>query len=126
MPKRPLQQRTPGSQRLQLADDEQGDVVGLIGVGGVVLILGRLGDAGEHLQRDIAFLQARQVYMAALCRFQHVALPQQRVAVQVNYGERFVKCARLLRDLRQRLAVDLVALPLHDTGGEGKERDSRQ
>ena len=91
VPERAFEQRGPGGDRLQLADGERGDVVGIAAVAFVILALGGLGHAGEHLQRDIALLQPGKIDMAVIDAVGEVALPQQGVAVQIDDGQPLVQ-----------------------------------
>ena len=108
VPQRAFEQRGPGPARLQLGDRQQGDVIAVAAVRIVVLALGRLGGGREHLQRDIAFLQPGQVFVAAIRQPGHIAAPQQGVGMQVDHQQALVQCLGLGADRDQVLAVDPV------------------
>jgi len=119
----PLEQREPGSHRLQLGNRQQGDIVGVGAVAVVILAPRRLGHAGKYLQPDIAVLHALEVDMAIVDAVGDLALPQQRVAMQIDDHQTVVQPLRVGADFRQRLAVDHIGLLLEPCRSEDQKGD---
>ena len=59
--------------------------------------------------------------MALIRAIQQVAVPQQRVGMQIDDGQRLVQRLRFVGDFDQRFAVDLVHAPLDHAGAELEE-----
>ena len=108
MIKRPLGQRKPGTDRLELGNHQRGNVVGLARIAIIVLPARGLGDAREKLQRDIARLQPGQVLMAPVGSLQHIASPHQRIGMEIDDLQRLVQRLGLGADRDAGLAIDLV------------------
>ena len=129
---RALEQRCPGADRLQLGDHQRGDIVAIAVVGVVVLAARRLGDAGEDLQRHVAFLHPRQILVPAPGAGEEVAIPHQGVGMQVDDGQRFVQRARFVGHGDRRLAVDPVHAAFdqrraeREEGARGHRHDRQQ
>ncbi len=126
MEQRAVQQRIPRACRLQLGNGKEGDVVAVAAVAVVVEAARRLGNGGEHLKRHIACLKTREINVAALVGLQEIALPQQRVAMQINDGQAFVQGQRFRAGGRRRVRHQRVDMPIVPRGKHGEEADHGQ
>ena len=103
---RARQESPPGGRRPAERQGEQHDVVAPVVVALDVQVARRLGRGGEHLERDVALDQPRDVDMAALRPPEQVAAPQQRVGVEVGHPQLGVERPRPVRgDVRRPRAV---------------------
>ncbi|MNQ64446.1 hypothetical protein D3C85_788700 [compost metagenome] len=109
-----LQQAGPGRAGPALGHDQQGDVVAVGTVAFIVEAAWSLGDGGEHLQADMPLQQARQVAMTEVVAFQQVAVPEQRVVVQVGDEEGLVQGLGIVRGLVGRRRGDGVHLAVEE------------
>ncbi|MCY1421851.1 hypothetical protein D9M71_375160 [compost metagenome] len=109
-----FQQARPGRAGPALGHDQQGDVVAVGTVAFIVEAAWSLGDGGEHLQADMPLQQARQVAMTEVVAFQQVAVPEQRVVVQVGDEEGLVQGLGIVRGLVGRRRGDGVHLAVEE------------
>ena len=123
MEQRAFGEGKPCPGRLQLRDDERGDVVRVAGVAIVILAARAFGDRGEELERDIALLQAGQILMPAIGLPENVALPHQRVGMEIDDAQRGVQRLCLGRDGDEREAIHLVGAGFEDAGRQGEKAD---
>ena len=124
VPERAFQQAAPRADGLPLCHYQRGDIVGLARIFLVILPARRLRDAGKHLQCDIAGLQPFQVDMAITGFRQQIAFPHQRIAMQIDHGQRLVQ--RLgLGAHRPRRARLLVHSTLGDAWGKAEQAHRR-
>ena len=119
---RSFKRREPGLRRLQLGDAQERDVVRIRAVRLVVLAHRGLGYGGEDLQRHIAFLQPRQVDVAAGGALEQGAIPHEGVRVHVHDLQLAVDGLRLVAELRQRGVRQLGVAAFDDPRGEDEKR----
>ena len=114
----------PRLHRAQLRDHQRRDIVRGVGAVAVVILPGRaFRDGGEDLDGHVPPVEARQVHVTLGPLADEVAVPEQRVGVQVAYDEPPVQRAGLFRHRPFLAAVHGVLRARDVARREHEDRD---